>query len=159
MRPRRHLQLPAVTADGKTMKQADFAKFIEDNLPDIAEPNGSDLLIISRSLEAKKKVDFESAVRLDNGETQFTYNEEIKGTAGKGTLEIPEIFVLGIPVFHGGDAYKLEARLRYRINDGQLLMWFDLLRPERLLEDAFNQVIARVKEQLPVMLLEASSPF
>lgn len=146
--------------DGKRMAQQDFAKFIEDNLPDIQEPNGSDILTVSRTLEAKKKVDFQSGVRLDNGEVQITYNEDIQGTAGKGTIEIPEVFKLGIPVFEGGDHYALDARLRYRINDGQLVMWFDLLRPERLLEDAFAQTMASIKETLgdDVMILHADAP-
>lgn len=147
-------------ANGKGMRQAEFAKFIEDNLPDVQAPNGSDILLISRTLEAKKKVDFESGVRLDNGEMQITYNEEIKGTAGKGTIEIPETFTLGIPVFEGGDHYELTARLRYRINEGQLVMWFDLLRPERLLEDAFANTLAQIKRDLgdDVMILHADAP-
>lgn len=148
------------SADGKAMRQADFAKFIEDNLPDVQAPSGSDILTISRTLEAKKKVDFESGVRLDNGEVQITFNEEIKGTAGKGTIEIPETFELGIPVFEGGDHYALTARLRYRINDGQLVMWFDLLRPERLLEDAFANTLAQIRRDIgdDVMMLHADAP-
>ncbi|QTP60897.1 DUF2303 family protein [Billgrantia antri] len=147
-------------ADGKAMRQADFAKFIEDNLPDVQQPSGSDILTISRTLEAKKKVDFQSGVRLDNGEVQITFNEEIKGTAGKGTIEIPETFELGIPVFEGGDHYALTARLRYRINDGQLVMWFDLLRPERLLEDAFANTLEQIRRDIgpDVMMLHADAP-
>ncbi|MCK0743598.1 YfdQ family protein [Chromohalobacter nigrandesensis] len=147
-------------ADGKAMRQADFAKFIEDNLPDVQHPNGSDILTISRTLEAKKKVDFQSGVRLDNGEVQITFNEEIQGSAGKGTIEIPETFTLGIPVFEGGDHYELTARLRYRINDGQLAMWFDLLRPERLLEDAFANTLTQIQRDLgdDVMMIHADAP-
>lgn len=126
-------------ADGKSMDQQSFAKFIEDNLPDIVDPNGSDILSIAQTLEAKKKLEFKSGVKLSNGEVQLTYNEEIRGTANNGTLNIPDTFTLGIQVFEGGDTYKLEARLRYRIpENGQLVMWFDLLRPDRLLDDAFN---------------------
>lgn len=148
------------SADGKAMRQADFAKFIEDNLPDVQQPSGSDILTISRTLEAKKKVDFQSGVRLDNGEVQITFNEEIQGTAGKGTIEIPETFELGIPVFEGGDHYALTARLRYRINDGQLVMWFDLLRPERLLEDAFANTLEQIRRDIgdDVMMIHADAP-
>lgn len=148
------------SADGKAMRQAEFAKFIEDNLPDVQHPSGSDILTISRTLEAKKKVDFQSGVRLDNGEVQITFNEEIQGTAGKGTIEVPETFELGIPVFEGGDHYALTARLRYRINDGQLAMWFDLLRPERLLEDAFSNTLEQIRGDLgdDVMMLHADAP-
>lgn len=146
--------------NGTGMAQAEFAKFIEDNLPDIVEPNASDILTISKTLEAKKSVDFQSSVRLDNGEVQITYNEEIRGTAGKGSLQVPDTFKLGIPVFEGGDHYELEARLRYRVNEGRLGMWFDLLRPERLLEDAFTQTLEKIKEELGegTMILHADAP-
>lgn len=84
------------------MNQADFARFIEDNAPDIASPPAADMIEISRSLEAKKKVNFASAIRLDNGKTEFTYEEDIEGTAAKGRLQVPQVFTIGIPVPEGG---------------------------------------------------------
>lgn len=84
------------------MQQAEFAEFIERNLPDIVEPVGADMLEISRSLQAKKKVSFASGIRLANGQTELTYEEDIQGTAAKGKLQIPEIFKIGIKVIEGG---------------------------------------------------------
>lgn len=128
-------------ASGKQMDQATFASFLEDNLPDIAEPAAADMLEIARSLEAKKRVNFASGLRLSNGQTQLTYEETIEGTAAKGRIHVPETFVIGIAVLEGGDRYRVEARLRYRIADGgKLTMWFDLLRPHKVLEDAANFV-------------------
>ena len=128
-------------ASGKQMDQAAFAAFLEDNLPDIAEPAAADMLEIARSLEAKKRVNFASGLRLSNGQTQLTYEETIEGTAAKGRIHVPETFALGIAVLEGGDRYRVEARLRYRIADGgKLTMWFDLLRPHKVLEDAANFV-------------------
>jgi uncharacterized protein YfdQ (DUF2303 family) len=136
--------------NGKAMRQVEFAKFIEDNLPDIAAPLGASsvtaasLLEVSRSLEAKKNVDFKSATRLSDGAQEFTYNEEVSGTAAKGTLKIPETFDIGIPVFNGGIAYRITARLRYRIDGGKLFMWYDLLREHKVMEDAF----AKMREEI-----------
>lgn len=125
------------SASGKQMDQVAFAQFIEDNLPDIATPPAADMLEISRTLEAKKKVNFASGVRLHNGEHQITYEEQVDGTAAKGRLQVPETFSIGIAVLEGGDRYQVEARLRYRIAEGgKLTMWFDLIRPHRVLEDA-----------------------
>lgn len=124
-------------ASGKQMDQVAFAQFIEDNLPDIATPPAADMLEISRTLEAKKKVNFASGVRLHNGEHQITYEEQVDGTAAKGRLKVPETFSIGIAVLEGCDRYQVEARLRYRIAEGgKLTMWFDLIRPQRVLEDA-----------------------
>lgn len=129
------------------MNQAQFAQFIEDNLPDIVHPTGSDMLEISRSLEAKKKVNFASGIRLSNGQTELTYEEEVQGTAAKGKLNIPEIFMIGIPVLEGGQRYRVEARLRYRIAEGRLLMWYDLVRPHKILEDAAMQVWEEISKE------------
>jgi uncharacterized protein YfdQ (DUF2303 family) len=141
-------------ASGKQMTQEDFARFIEDNLPDVAEPPAADMLEISRSLEAKKKVNFASGLRLSNGQHQITYEETIEGTAAKGRLMVPETFALGIAVFEGGDRYRVEARLRYRIADGgKMTMWFDLLRPHKVLEDALSFVWKAIEAELGMQVL------
>lgn len=132
--------------DGKTQSQEEFAVFIERNLLDIVEPTSAEMLEISRSFEAKKKVDFKSAVRLDNGQVQFGYEEEIQGSAAKGTLQIPETFKIGTPVFERGSGYILECRLRYRLKDAQLYMWYEIINPEKALEDAVLEVWTRVQE-------------
>ncbi|MCC7082562.1 MAG: DUF2303 family protein [Burkholderiales bacterium] len=141
-------------ANKRGMKQVEFAQFIEDNLPDIVEPAGAEMLEISRTLEAKKKVNFASGIRLSNGQTELTYEEEIQGTAAKGKLQIPEAFVIGLPVLEGGARYAVSARLRYRIAEAQLLIWFDLERPHKVLEDAVQQARASIAEKvgLPIVL-------
>lgn len=134
-------------ANGKRMSQADFASFIEDNLPDIREPVAADMLEVSRSLQAKKAVAYSSAIRLANGENELQYSESIEASAAKGKLVIPELFKLGIKVFEGDDAYELSARLRYRIGDDRKLqMWFDLIRPETVLRDAIDRVVEVIKK-------------
>lgn len=128
-------------ADKRQMSQADFAQFIEDNLPDVVDPTAGEMLEVSRTLQAKKKVNFASGIRLSNGETQFTYEEKVDGTAGKGQIRVPEVFTIGVPVFEGGPRYAVKARLRYRISDqGALTMWFDLERPHKIVEDAVGEL-------------------
>ena len=119
---------------GTNMSQAQFAQFIEDNLPDIIEPSGADMLEISRSLEAKTDVKFKSSIRLSDGSREFNFEEKTEGSSGK--LKVPEIFKIAIPVFTGGAPYMLEARLRFRIREGALSMWYELVRPHKTFEDA-----------------------
>ena len=138
------------------MKQADFAQFIEDNLPDIREPDAADILEVSRSLQAKKAGNFSSAIRLDNGDVQFTYEEKTDVASGKGQIKVPEKFVIAIPVYQGGPAYKIEARLRYRITDGQLSMWYDLLRPHKSKEHALKEISDQIKTETNLQLFVGS---
>lgn len=140
--------------NAKAKTQVDFARFIEDNLLDIIEPTSAEMLAVSRTLEAKKSVQFASGVRLDNGDVQFTFNEETKGTAGKGTLEVPERFGIAIPVFEGGDKYAVDARFRYRISEGgQLTMWYELERPHKVIEHATKEVWKAIGDgtELPII--------
>jgi uncharacterized protein YfdQ (DUF2303 family) len=143
-----------IGANKKPMNQVDFAQFIEDNLPDIVE--GALLLEVSRTLEAKKKVNFASGIRLSDGQNQFTYEEQIEGTAGKGQFKVPETFALGLSVFEGGDKYAVEARLRYRINEGKLALWYDLTRPHKIVEDAVKGVWKSIEEGTGSTILHAA---
>lgn len=144
-------------SDGKRMNQEEFAQFIEDNVPDVVQPPAAEMLEISRTLEAKKKVNFASGLRLSNGQNELTYEESISGTAGKGKFVVPEEFVIGIPVFEGGQRYAVTARLRYRIAEGgRLSMWYELVRPHKILEDAVTKVLEEITVKTGVPVLEGS---
>lgn len=130
----------------QAMNQETFAQFIEDNAPDCVTPDSATMIEIARTLEAKKKVNFASGIRLSNGQNELTYEEEITGTASKGKLPLPEVFTIGIPALEGGPKYAVFARLRYRIGEkGALSMWFDLERPHKVLEDAVNEVWEQIE--------------
>ncbi|MEY5098196.1 MAG: hypothetical protein RJA36_915 [Pseudomonadota bacterium] len=142
--------------DSKRMTQEQFAVFIEDNLPDIVEPVAAHMLEIATTLEAKKKVNFASGIRLSNGQNEFTYEESIQGTAGKGKIQVPETFKIGIAVFEGGPAYAVNARLRYRINDGLLQLWYDLERPHKIIEDAADELRRQVEEKTGITTINGT---
>ena len=116
------------------------------------------MLEISRTLEAKKNITFRQGTRLDNGQVQLTYNEEIDGRAGEaGQLRIPEQFFIAVKPFLGGDAFCVPARFRYRIQDGRLMMWFELVRPDKVLEEAYNAVRDKIQTAInEVPLYEAT---
>jgi uncharacterized protein YfdQ (DUF2303 family) len=144
-------------ASGKLLEQAAFAQFIEDNVVDIREPTGADILEIARQFEAKSSVQFGSHLRLDNGQRQFSYSETIQGTAAKGSIKVPEQFKLGIPVFVGGVVYEVTARLRYRIADGNLRIGYELYRPEQIEQDAFNQVVQAIETETQTTVWHGSA--
>lgn len=144
------------SSDRKKMDQATFAEFFEDNIKDITAPEGiphapsaADMLEISRTLEAKKNISFRQGTRLDNGQVQLTYNEQIDGQAGEtGQLKIPEQFYIGVKPFLGGDAFCVAVRFRYRIQDSRLVMWFELVRPDKVLEEAYTTVRAKIQSSI-----------
>lgn len=160
-------------ADKQKMNQVEMAQFLESNLVDVVyiakadatadkpaevgSPDGATMLEICRTLAAKKDVEFKSAVRLGDGSTQFTYNEEVRGSAANGTLEIPEQFSIGIPVFENGDKYRVDVRFRYRIGQGgDLVMWLELVRPHKVIEDAAKQLRADIAAKTELHVLNGS---
>lgn len=46
-----------------------------------------------------------------------------------------------------GKVGELEARLRYRIDEGRLAFWYDLLRPHKVLENAVMDVWKEISDQ------------
>lgn len=144
--------------NGKRFDQVAFAEFIENHLPDIAIPDGAALLEMVKQLDIRKAVAFESSVRLDNGQVQLTYVENISGSQAKSTATIPETFVLGMAPFEGAAMYRLTARLRYRLGDGKVALWFELLRPEDIVRDAWLGVLEGIAKAADVPVLNGVPP-
>lgn len=150
------LQLHQTTAwkawaalDRKLLDQVAFAEHVEDRLVDVVEPTAADLLEIVQTFSARRKASFESSTRLSTGIVQVAYREEEESKAGKrGQLSFPEQIVLGLVPFEGGSAFKVTARLRYRLTDGTLRIGFVLDRPEDVLRTAFLDAVQRVATEV-----------
>jgi len=153
-KPRRSVEFETwMAANRKQMTQVDFARFLEENLPDIVEPPAAELLQVALTFEAKKSVEFSSGVRLANGQIQFQYDEVVRGTAQKGTIEIPEKFVLGVPIHVNGPAYRIEVRLRWRLQEGKVVFWYEVVRPHRYVEHALKEISQRIANETALPLL------
>lgn len=146
--------------DKKAMEQNKLAHFLEANICDIVSPPGSslptgaDVLQFVSRLEETRKVKYGSVVNLQNGMVQLEFIED--GEAGtRGRLELFREFALGIRPFFGGDAYQIKAFLRYRIdrNSGSINFWYELQRPDRVLEDACKAIVETIRAQagMPVV--------
>lgn len=131
--------------NGAKMSQAAFAPFIEDNTPDIVDPPAADMLQVALQLQVHKSAKFESELRLDSGQRQLKYVEEVRGSVGSGQMLIPGAFTLSIPVISDGERIRIQARLRFRMTDGVLVIWYDLVRPEEILRDAVKRVTAKIR--------------
>ena len=128
--------------DRKEMSQEEFAVFLEDNVADIAEPSGETMLAVALTLQAKTEVSFASHRRLDNGQVQLSYTENIDARAGgNGEITIPREFALGLRLFKNGEGYKVRARLKYRLHSGKVKFWYELDRVENAIEDAFKAYV------------------
>lgn len=148
--------------DTKPMTQEIFAEFIEDHIGDILpvhdradwDPESleaelarklgatygspQEILQLSKGLKVIVAENFEAKVNLQTGEMTWAAHEQhghVNNEGGK--IKLPELFLIGIPVFaHGGRAYRVPVRLRYR-KKGQ--EWHYALY--RAVEDVFEPAV------------------
>lgn len=134
----------------QTFSQAEFASFIEDNLKDIAsvegQPTGAQMLEMALTFEANQDMRFKSAIRLQSGGVQMSFVQDDDAQTTQ-KMQVFDRFSIGCPVFWSGDAYRIDARLRYRVRDGKLTFWFELIRQDKVLEAATQTLIAQIREK------------
>ena len=138
--------------DGKRLAHAAFAEWIEDRLDDIVEPAGAALLEAVTALQLKRDVEFRSAVRLQSGAQAFAYTE----ADGPGTVALPASIVIGVPPFEGSPKYRLEVRIRYRLEAGKLSLWFARVRPELVQRTEREARVAAIREALNVPIFSGA---
>ena len=139
------------------MDQTAFAEFIEEHCREIHEPPAATMLEIALNFEAKKDVSFTSGMRLENGQVSFNYNEVVGASTRAGMVEVPSKFQIFIAVFKGQMNDFVEARLRYRLRESRLVLWYDLIKPEKLIEHAVEDVVRQIKAQVEIEPLAGSA--
>lgn len=138
-----------IAKNKETFGQEEFALFSEANADDIfvpadkgpGWPNSIQMMEVALTLQAIKQVSFASGIRLNNGQHQLTYNEQIESKAGEsGNTIIPGKFALTIAPFVGSPAYLVTARLRYRISQGKVVFAYEIDRPHKVIQHAFREL-------------------
>ncbi|MXS84328.1 DUF2303 family protein [Nitrosomonas oligotropha] len=135
--------------------QVEFASFVEENLADIASvegmPSGKELLEMAISFEANQDKRYKSSIRLQSGGVQLNFVEDDDAQTLQ-QMKLFEKISIGIPVFWNGTAYRIDARLRYRVTQGVLKFWYELIRPDKVIEDATKTMIEKIKSETGVPL-------
>ncbi len=140
-------------SDKKQFNQIEFAEFVEENALDIVDPESAKIMEIVLSLQSANEVRWKSAARLNNGAVHLEYHDEAKAMAGKdGSMEIPELIKLNLAVFRGLEEKIIEARFRYRLRSGSIALFYQLVRPQKLIDAMVLDAMLKVKAetQLPV---------
>lgn len=144
--------------------QVPFAEFIENNLRDIAMPAGAEILRMVNTFQAKRSVTFDQAQNLTNGSVQLAYHDTVTATGGgdKGMVEIPKEFILALYPFETGQVsvtkFQVTARLRYRLGDGAVKLWVDMLNPEDVVETAFLDRVQAIEKATDTAVWRGDAP-
>lgn len=152
--------------NGKSMQQAEFAEFVEDRISDVLDASidgdpglkelatlvggsfasPSTLVQLSRGLQVRVESTVRNVVTLDSGEIDIVYTEEHKDGVAGNHLKVANLFAIAIPVFYNGEKYRIPVRLRYRVQGGRMTWYYQLIRPERSFDDAFEGIVATVEK-------------
>lgn len=142
--------------DNRWYDQEEFAEFLEDHADDLASPSAAEMLEIAQSIRATVGTVVEKGIRLDNGETQLVYKEDIEGKAGRaGQLEIPQQIKITVQPFTSSSAYLLDAKFRYRLVNRELKLSVKLMNADLMIERVFSGILDAVREgarDVPVYL-------
>lgn len=113
----------------------------------------SRLLELARSFKVYENSTVKNALNLQTGEVQLQFETEHKDQDG-APLKVPNMFLIGIPVFRLGPVYRMAVRLRYRNQGGKLHWIFQLYRPEAVFDDAFKEGCAYAAKEtgLPLFI-------
>lgn len=160
--------------NAKLMGQEEFALFLEERVVEMVSPDDDDkaqvsglapkfaepveILGLSRDLELYSKETVTQAIKLSSGEKSVKFTTQHVDADGK-PIEIPDFFVVCLPLFEGGELHRILVRLRYRKN-GERLQWaYDLYRIDRTLEEAFDSACAQVVEATGLPIFHGSDEY
>lgn len=161
-----------IDQNGKAMEQAEFAAFLEEHAAELSAPFGpevaeyealfkerfatpNDLITLSRSLEVFVGARVKRQERLSSGERTVEFVEEHTNTKGE-KVEIPGLFMVSVPAFVDGDPVRIPARLRYRIQGGSIMWFYQLYRWQFWLRDQVKNDLDTVKQKTALPTFEGS---
>lgn len=131
--------------DGKLLEQEQFAELVEDMAATIIDPDAATMLEIAQSMQVNRSVQFEQAQRLQDGNVRFGWREDTEASAGAaGNLQIPALIELALTPFRGGQSYRVNAKLRWRIERKQLRIGIKLDRPDLIADAALQSMVDRI---------------
>lgn len=148
--------------------QTAFAEFVENHIDDVYPYEGGNpkideylakvggklgnparLMDMARGLSITETCKATQAINRDTGEVTIQYETD----HGPENVRPPSVFMIAIPVFVNGPVYSVLVRVRYRKANTGFKFFVELYRDTKVFEDAFNDAVARVREETGIPLL------
>lgn len=142
---------------GAFITQDAFVGFLEDRIVDLSESpkarvTQAALMTTVKGFKATQTLTCNSAVNRQNGDVAVEF---IKNTTERHEVLLPEVITLELPVFEFGGSYEINARLRFQLKEGKVSFKIELIRVERLIDNAFLDEVTELKAlvKAPIILL------
>lgn len=110
-----------------------------------------ELLSLSRKFKVCETSEIKIQTNRDTGEGEIQLLSEHKTAEGK-PVRIPNLIIIAIPVFKGGDLYRIPVRFRYQKRGLAVSFSLTLFNPHKAFEHAVEEVCTHVKKQTKLPL-------
>ena len=131
---------------GKALPQPAFIEHVQNNMAEITAPDGATVLELATGFESRTDVEFASKKCRTTGGLQLTFKETIDAGAKGGTIKVFDAMTLQMPVFEGGRAYDVAARVEWNPRDGKLSVTTSLYRPADIIRRALADLADEITD-------------
>jgi hypothetical protein len=144
---------PAILAGKDSDKNQDWENRLIRTAQQIEGRYGqlTQLLAMSRRFAVYETTDLTVTSNRDTGEASIQFLNEHKDADG-APLKVPNLIIIGIPVFRGGAPYRLPVRFRYRKQGAAVKFILTPYNPERAFDAALREAVTRAQEQTELPL-------
>jgi uncharacterized protein YfdQ (DUF2303 family) len=147
--------------NGAAQAQRAFALFLEERTAHVVKPDGAALLELARKFKANVSVRYQSVIEQENGDNslEFIQTTEAGSAGAKSRMKVPNFITLLMPVWHGGEPVKFEARFGYSISDdGKLALSFEILNLSELLSTELRKIVEKIgREHAASVIIEGAN--
>lgn len=110
------------------------------------------MMELSRGLKVNESNRVEAKANISSGTGGLVFMSEHTDDKGD-VLQVPNLFLISIPVFKNGPKYLLPVRLRYRLQAGRVVWFYDTYRHDKTFDAAFDEACTRVRGETGLPLL------
>ncbi len=109
------------------------------------------LMELAKGLRVHDQQTVKQAVNLSSGEGQIRFESEHRDADGK-PINVPNLFLIAIPVFDKGALYRIPVRLRYRLSGGRIEWTLLMHRPDMAWTHALTEACDRAAAETDLPL-------
>lgn len=129
----------------KPVEQDEFAQALQDLSHTIEEPDAAAVRDIVLKFQATQVRSFERPVFNEQTDSvTIGYKDE---TEQAGSMRLPEKLYLAVSPYRSVAPVTTEAFTRFRFSGGKVLFCVKIIRPDKVEEESFRQVVRHIEEK------------
>ncbi|WP_244574482.1 DUF2303 family protein [Cohaesibacter sp. ES.047] len=109
------------------------------------------LMELSKGLQINEDTKAKVIIDRNTGEQAIGFETEHEDAEGN-KLSVPNMFLIAIPIFEGGEPYRIPVRLRYRKKGGSLAWLIEPYQLDRYVKHAFAEACEVAAQQTALPL-------